>query len=279
MDPIEHNSLRFGIITDIHYAADDTDLNAREAAQSILCCTARWQEMGTEFVVQLGDLISREGHEAETDLLEVRKMLAGYTGPMIHVPGNHCLAVPPDRLFGILGIPAPYYSFTAGTIRFIVLNSMDVSVHSEPDTDRDRRMLTHYRDEVQALFYCGAVGTRQQEWLVHELDASVRDRQLVIVLSHLPLLEETTDEKHGLCWNHQEVTEILFRYSNIRACISGHYHPGAYASRNGIHFIVIPGFISRSEPPYFSCGIVEITSGRLRISAIDGTILHDLDFS
>ena len=271
-------SLRFGIITDIHYSATDTDGAATAAALSISRAVALWQEESSYFVVQLGDLISREGPEAETDLIEVRDMLARYPGPIMHVPGNHCLAVPPDRFLRIMGIPSPYYSFAAGGVRFIVLHSMDVSINSEPDCDLDRRMLTHYRDEMQALFYCGAVGTRQQEWLTEELDASVRNREQVIVLSHLPLLEETTDARHGLCWNHETITEILFRYSNIQACLSGHYHPGAYARRNGIHFIVIPGFINRNEPPRFACGTVEIASGRLRISAIDGTLLHDLDF-
>jgi hypothetical protein len=277
MTPPERPALKFGIITDIHYAPEESAA-AVTTACSLDRCVSLWQETGTEFVIQLGDLISREGAEAEADLLAVREMLARYPGPMVHVPGNHCLAVPAEKLFRLLAIPSPYYSFAEGGIRFIVLHCMDVSVLSEPENEDDRLMLTYYRDELQSLFYCGAVGTRQLEWLTTELDTSLRNREPVIVLCHLPLLEETTDAKHGLLWNHEAVTEIILRYTNVRACFSGHYHPGAYALRNGIHFLVIPGFITRNEPPCFPCGTVEISGGRLRINATDGRVLRDLDF-
>ncbi|NTU59297.1 MAG: metallophosphoesterase [Chlorobiaceae bacterium] len=278
MTPPQRRTLKFGIVTDIHYAPEES-----AAADTTACdldgCISLWKEAGTDFVVQLGDLISREGPEAETDLLTVSRMLSRYPGPMMHVAGNHCLAVAPERFFRIMGLPAPSYSFAAGGIRFIALHAMDVSVFSEPVNDADRQMLMHYRDELQAPFYCGAVGTRQLEWLVTELDASAGNSEPVIVLSHLPLLEETTDAKHGLLWNHEAVTEILFRYANVRACFSGHYHPGGYALRHGIHFIVVPGFVARNEPPFFHCGTAEISEGRLRIRANDSSVLHDLEFS
>ncbi|HWR02096.1 MAG TPA: metallophosphoesterase [Chlorobaculum sp.] len=273
----ERPAIRFGIITDIHYApgdgaADDT------TASDLDRCISHWKEADTEFVVQLGDLISREGPDAETDLTAVRDMLHRYPGPMVHVPGNHCLAVPYDRFSRIMSLPAPYLSFAAGDIRFIVLHGMDVSVLSEPGNEADRRMLTHYRDELQALFYCGAVGSAQMVWVEGELEASKQADQRVVVLCHFPMLEETTDAKHGLLWNHEAVTELILRYPNVRACISGHYHPGAYALLNGIHFIVIPGFVTRNEPPFFPCGTVEISDSRLRVNTCDGRVLHDLDF-
>jgi predicted MPP superfamily phosphohydrolase len=273
----ERPALKFGIITDIHYAPEECAAAAATAC-GLDRCISYWQEAGTAFVVQLGDLISREGPEAETDLLAVREMLARYPGKMVHVPGNHCLAVPAEKLFRLMAIPAPYYSFAEGGIRFIVLHGMAVSVLSEPDNETDRQMLNHYRDDLQALMYCGAVGTRQLEWLVSELDASMRNREPVIVLSHLPLLEETTDAKHGLLWNHEAVTEVILQYANVRACLSGHYHPGACALRNGVHFIVIPGFFTRNVPPCFPCGTVEISGGRLILNANDGRVLHDLEF-
>ncbi|NTW52862.1 MAG: metallophosphoesterase [Chlorobiaceae bacterium] len=277
MTPPGHPSLKFGIITDIHYAPEEGGA-ADNTSCDLALCVSLWEEARTEFVVQLGDLISREGPEAEADLLAVRDMLHRYPGPTVHVPGNHCLAVPFDRFSRIMSVPAPYLSFAVAGIRFIVLNGMDVSVLAEPDNEADRQMLSYYRDQLQALFYCGAVGTRQMEWLTTELDASTRNREPVIVFCHLPLLAETTDAKHGLLWNHEAVTAIILRYANVRACLGGHYHPGAYALLNGVHFIVIPGFIARNEPPFCPCGTVDISGGRLRINAADGSILHDLEF-
>lgn len=266
--------LRFGIVTDIHYSPEE---QAGRTAAGIDRCIARWQEGPTAFVVQLGDLISREGEVAEKDLVKVRDLLAAYPGPMVHVPGNHCLAVPQARLFSLLEIPAPYHSFSREGIRFIVLHGMEVSVLAEPANEADRHLLSYYRDLRKAPFYCGAVGSRQLEWLADELDTALVSEEPVIVLSHLPLLAATSDEKHGLLWNHEEVASLVCRYPNVRACLSGHYHPGAHATREGIHFIVLPAF-AREENGY-CCFTAEIAGHNMRITGIDGMLLHDLMFA
>jgi manganese-dependent ADP-ribose/CDP-alcohol diphosphatase len=271
--------LRFGIITDIHHAPETGDGGSVSTAIDLARCSTYWQTADLKFVLQLGDLISREGPESESDLLTIRTMLDRYPGRMLHVIGNHCLAVPLKRFISIMGLPAPYYSFTEGGIRFIVLHSMDVSVLSEPDNDSDRQTLRHYRDEKRALPYCGAVGRRQLEWLAKELDRSAEEHEPVVLFCHLPLLEETTDAIHGLLWNHEELCTLLFRYHHVRACFSGHYHPGGYASRHGIHFFVMPGFIRRNEPGSVSCGMVEIGGGRLRINSMDNRELCNFDFT
>jgi manganese-dependent ADP-ribose/CDP-alcohol diphosphatase len=271
--------LRFGFVTDIHYSPEEETGASQNTAPDLECCASHWQQAGAEFVVQLGDLISREGPDAECDLLEVKRMLDRYPGPMVNVPGNHCLAVPPDRFFRIMGIPEPYYSFASHGVRFVVLHGMDVSVLAEPENEADRNLLAYYREVRQAPFYCGAVGSRQLHWLADELDTALRNHEPVVVLSHLPLLEETTDTKHGLLWNHEEISDLLCRYPNVIACLSGHYHPGSYALRCGIHFVVLPGFTTRSEHPAFACGTIEIGSGHMRITGMGDTLLHDLEFS
>jgi len=269
--------LRFGIITDIHYTPDD-QTGAATTAAGLERCIGYWKESCVEFVVQLGDLISREGAEAERDLLEVKERLARFPGRMVHIPGNHCLAVPQERLFRIMGISAPYYSFAQGGVRFVVLHGMDVSVLTEPENEADRHLLAYYRDVRQAHAYCGAVGSRQLEWLVGELDLALKNEEPVIVLSHFPLLDETTDEKHGLLWNHEEVSAIICRYPNVRACLGGHYHPGAYALREGAHFIVLPGFVTCGGQEQRCCSTAEVADGRLRITGANGAILYDLEF-
>lgn len=266
---------RFGVVTDIHYTPEE---QAGSTAAGLERCASRWLDDGVAFVVQLGDLIAREGAEAEPDLLAVKAMLERFPGRIEHVPGNHCLAVPPGRFFSLMGI-APWRSFASHGIRFVVLHGMEVSVLSEPETEADRNLLHYYREVRGEPFYCGAVGSRQLAWLIDELDAALRIAEPVVVLSHLPLLEETTDAKHGLLWNHAEVTELLCRYPNVRACLSGHFHPGGYGYRDGTHFIVLPAFAGGCEPPSSCCGTIEIGSGRLRILACDGALLHNLDFA
>jgi manganese-dependent ADP-ribose/CDP-alcohol diphosphatase len=240
MSETTHKTLRFGIVTDIHYNPETETGNETKAG--LERCIERWTLEGAEFVIQLGDLISREGPEAEADLIAARDMLARFPGKVYHVAGNHCLAVPPERYKAIMGLDSLYYTFAQRGTRFIVLDGMDVSAINEPQTEADRNLLTYYRDTVKAPFYCGAIGARQLEWLVNELDFALKNEEPVIILSHLPLLEETTDEKHGLLWNHEEVVAILSRYPNVRAVLSGHYHSATQAMRGGIEFVVLAAF-------------------------------------
>ncbi|NTV68111.1 MAG: metallophosphoesterase [Chlorobaculum sp.] len=235
-----NDTLRFGIVTDIHYNPESETGNQTEAG--LERCIEKWTHEGAEFVIQLGDLISREGPEAEADLIAVRDILARFPGKVYHIAGNHCLAVPPERYKAIMGLDSLYYTFATHGIRFIVLDGMDVSAINKPQTEADRHLLAYYRDVVKAPFYCGAIGSQQLEWLVNELDLALKNEEPVIFLSHLPLLKETTDEKHGLLWNHEEVTAILLRYPNVRTVFSGHYHSAAQAVRGGVHFVVVEAF-------------------------------------
>jgi len=234
------DALRFGIVTDIHYNPETETGNQTQAG--LERCIEKWTHEGAEFVIQLGDLISREGPEAEADLIAARDMLARFPGKVHHVAGNHCLAVPPQRYREIMGLDSLYYTFSSHGTRFIVLDGMDVSAVNEPQNEADRHLLEYYRDTVKAPFYCGAIGSKQLEWLVNELELALKNEAPVIILSHLPLLKETTDEKHGLLWNHEEVVAILSRYPNVRACLSGHYHSAAQAMRGGVQFVVLSAF-------------------------------------
>jgi hypothetical protein len=263
MSPLEYSPLRFGFITDIHHTLSEEPEAALQKAALLRQCTGNWQVTDVRFVVQLGDLISEEGPEAEPALEEVRSMLKEFPGRMIHVPGNHCLAVPFDRYMTMMGMFSPYFSFCVDGFRFLVLNGMDVSVLSEPDNAFDRHLLEYYREIAPA--YCGAIGEKQLAWLTGELETSAGNNEQIVVFCHLPLLPETTDEKHGLLWNHEAVTAILLRFSNVKACFGGHYHPGGYACRSGIHFIVLPAFAACSLNPGSCCGTIEIAHGRIRV--------------
>lgn len=263
MNTSGEHPLRFGIVTDIHYNPETETGNATKAG--LERCIERWTREGAEFVIQLGDLISREGPEAEADLIAVRDMLARFPGKVYHVAGNHCLAVPPERYKAIMGLDSLYYTFTRHGIRFITLDGMEVSAINEPQTEADRNLLAWYRDTVKAPFYCGAIGSQQLEWLVSELDLALRNEEPVIILSHLPLLKETTDEKHGLLWNHEEVTTILLRYPNVRAVLSGHYHSAAQVWRGRVQFVVVAAFGGSGEDGNGCYFVAELSENSLMI--------------
>jgi manganese-dependent ADP-ribose/CDP-alcohol diphosphatase len=261
--------MRFGIITDIHFTPADDEYALR---RSIL----GWQESGAVFVVQLGDLIAGNPAEAPAELKQATSVLESYNGTIRHVIGNHCLAVPEEELLRSLGMERAYYTFTEGKYRFIVLHGMDVSVLSRPETPENLAMLEWFRKNPKCHEYCGAVGKTQKNWLKGELEKAEQAAEKVIILCHFPLLPETTDLKHGLLWNHSEISGIILSSTAVKACLSGHYHHGAHTVANGIHFIVLPAFVNRGGETGFSSGTVELDNSKIVLRDQENRTLHEL---
>ena len=266
------NPLRFGIITDIHYGngnrtAEKSDLRA---------CFDFWQKNNAAFTVQLGDLIDGKGPEAEENLVDATAVLREYPDTLYHVAGNPCLGAPLDRYLEETALLSPYYTFSTHGIRFIVLHGMDINPETNPDSDPDRSRKNLLMSDPWANLYCGAIGQIQINWLVQQLDEALKAGEKVILFCHFPLLKETSDEPHGLLWNHDEVTGVLRHYQNIIACFTGHLHRSAYFKRYGIHFMTMAPFIKRNEPPHYTCGMIEIDDSSLRIYDQNMSELHTL---
>ncbi len=268
--------LRIGIITDIHFSTTTEPAAAMTTAADLRSCLENCSNNRVDFLLQLGDLIKGSEEHNQDELLQANAILKEFTGTIHHVIGNHCLAVQRKQLLNALGLQAPSYSFTAKGFRFIVLDGMDVSIQYEPETPEDRQTLAYFLAQPEKHNYCGAVGLRQKIWLKNELDSAERGDEKVMMICHFPLLPETTDSKHGLLWNHQEIVDILASYTAVKACLSGHYHYGGYALQNGIHFVVLPAFINRHEHPDFTCGTVELRSNRMVIRNQNKKVIYDL---
>ncbi len=264
--------LRFGIITDIHYGNGDRAVEKKD----LHGCFEFWENNGSAFAVQLGDLIDGKGPEAEENLESATAVLREYPGPLYHVAGNHCLGAPLDRYLAETGLASPYYTFSTNGIRFIVLHGMDINPESKPESAPDKARKNLLNHDPWANLYCGAIGEKQIHWLEQQLDEARESGERVIIFCHFPLLKETSDEPHGLLWNHDEVTELLRRYDNIIACFTGHLHRSAYFKRYGIHFITMAPFLKRNEPPYYSCGMIELDNALLTIYDQNLNELHKL---
>lgn len=274
---MEHGEpLQFGIVTDVHFQTEDPRAAHRDEAD-LRHCLEDLGRRGARFLVQLGDLIKGTPDHAPEELRQALCPFKEFKGPIHHVIGNHCLQLPVAILQPAYGLRHPWYSFTEGGVLFLVLDGMEVSLLREPETDEDRAMLEHFRKTPGCQPWCGAVGSRQKAWLQKELRLAGEQRMPAIVLSHLPLHPATTDERHGILWNHGDIRNILAASFAVKACISGHYHPGGYSRESGIHYIVLPAFNTRGTQSDDGCFMAELREGQLIISTSAGTLLHDAE--
>ena len=273
-----HTLIRFGILTDIHFSAENEPAAPAKTAADLSACLECWQRNKVDFLMQLGDQIMGSDRHKEEEFRQVSSILNTFPGTIYHVLGNHCLALTRQELMTAFGLQTPFYAFTIRGFRFIVLDGMDVSALRIPETSEDCQTLAFFRARPELHDYCGAVGVQQQSWLKRELEEAKSAGERVIVVCHFPLLPETTDPKHGLLWNHREIAELLASSPAVKACLSGHYHYGGYALHKGIHFVVLPAFVNRHEHPDFTCGTVELLEERMVIRNQHHEMLYDLTF-
>ena len=87
--------VRFGIVTDCHYADADTVGTRfyRESLAKLSECVTRMNAESVDFLVELGDFKDQDKRPVESRTLlylqDVEAVLRGFHGPTYHVLGNH----------------------------------------------------------------------------------------------------------------------------------------------------------------------------------------------
>lgn len=251
----EAGPLRIGLIADAQFAdADPAGTRfyrhslgkLREAAESL----AGWSPA---FVVHLGDFIDRDWSSFDA----VFDAAAALDCPLHHVLGNHDFDVADERKRQVpdrLSIPERYRQLRAGGVRFLFLDTNDVSTYALP-SDSAAARAAHARMKalkdggtVQANPWNGALGSGQLEWLDRRLTEADAAGEPAIVFAHHPVLPE-----EGHCvWNAGEVLAILDRHPRFAAWLNGHNHAGGYAERAGAHFLTLHGMVETESTTAFS---------------------------
>ncbi|ARM30151.1 metallophosphoesterase [Prosthecochloris sp. HL-130-GSB] len=257
--------VRIGVISDIHFGTGDTP-GWSSAAGDLLSCVRFWQTAGITTVLQLGDLVEGPKEYVRSRLQAVMEIFSRFPGSVHHIIGNHCLDAGLDTYMKFTGLSSPWYSFTTERLRIIVLHGMDITVSLQPRNNEDRKRKELFSRDPWAREYSGAIGQKQLEWLCGELDRSAAARQPVVVCCHLPACRETTDERHGILWNHHELAALLCRYPHVLLALGGHYHPGGQGWIGSIPAMTLPAFSKRHSPPCFSCGIIEINERFIHVT-------------
>jgi manganese-dependent ADP-ribose/CDP-alcohol diphosphatase len=252
--------VRCAVIADIQYAdQEDSDTRHYRASLAKLESIINMiEENQVDFVLQLGDLIDRGIANFEPVLRCLQKLSV----PVFHVLGNHDFAVGVEYIHHVgprLGLSCPYYDFSFGSWRFVVLDGTDVSIFAN-DTGTESHdsavsILGTLKQEGRenANPWNGGIGDHQISWLTGILDKSRANGEHVAIACHFPL--ETDDNRHTLL-NSRQILQIVGQYDHIALYLAGHDHRGHYARKELTHFVTVKGIVENDDTPWsiFSFG-------------------------
>jgi len=265
---IPRRRLRFGVVTDSHFARKaiagnrfyDNSLAKMQQAVDY------FNRAGLDFIIELGDLKDMgptslwiDGHEQKRSqqeleaealgyLVEIEQVFKSFRGPAYHVLGNHDMdCISKEQFLAHTKNPGKangkaHYSFLSNGIRLIVLDG---------NFNADRTPYCRGNFDWQVAY----VSDEQLRWLDNELKTS---KEPVVVFCH-----QLVDSFSGLyksiyLSNADEVRSTLERYGNVMAVMQGHHHPGHYSEQKGIHYITFPGMIESEFPKHNNFAIVTI---------------------
>lgn len=258
--------LSFGLITDVQYAdADPVGERHYRASLGKLKTAVEWlAKKELPFTLHLGDLIDRDFKSFDA----VLPLLVPLGHPVRHLAGNHDYDLAEGekgRVAAKLGMAADHYSFSSGGVRFVMLDTNDVSVYKHPEGSPEDRAAEAILGKLEAekspggRKWNGGLSASQLAWLDRELAAADAAKEPVIVCGHHPLLPA---EMHQ-AWNPGDVTAVIDRHRCVRAYFNGHNHAGEETVRNGVPYITFKSILH--EPDQNAWSAIRLFADRLEI--------------
>ena len=207
-----------------------------------------------DFFVHLGDLIDRDIESFDA----IRKPFDSLKTPVHQLLGNHDWEVAPKDLAEVpkrLKMKGRYSSKSWKGFRWIFLDGTDVSFYAHPkDSPRQelaQTMLAKVKERkaLNAMTWNGGIGSDQMAWLNQETESARQAGEKVILCCHFPIYP---DDPHNL-WNDIEMLQWIDENQDVVcAWFNGHNHAGAYAERNGIHYLTLHGMVETEQTSAFA---------------------------
>jgi beta-glucanase (GH16 family) len=243
-------SVRFGIVTDVHYADRDPAGGRfyRESRAKLAEFVSVMNEERPDFIVELGDFKDQDVTPDPVRTLQFARtadsILGVFRGRRYHVLGNHDEdgLSKAEFLRAVVnsGIPRDksFYSFDARGTHFVVL---DASFRSD-GKDYERGNFEWEDSNIPAP---------ELEWLRKDL-AGAKTRSVVLIHQQL--------DSEGAYYikNAAMVRRVLEESGRVIAVFQGHRHEGGYSRINGVHYYTLKGMIEGSGPANSAYALVEI---------------------
>ena len=255
--------LRFGILTDVHYADRERSGTRyyRDSMAKVEEAVEAFRRAKVDFIIELGDLKDTTPQSEVTPTLrfldDIERTLQSAGTKLYHVLGNHdmdCLSKEEFLLHTTNSGSArgkAYYSFKERGVRCVVL-----------DANFNEDFSPYHRGNFD--WRKAYIPKEQIAWLDAELTRHSDEPTLIFVHQ---MLDSFSDISKALCvGNASEVVAVLERHEQVMAVFQGHHHPGHYSHRGGIHYLTVQGMIEQAAPAS-AYAIVEMSA--------DGTIRVD----
>lgn len=253
--PADGPLVSFGLLTDVQYA-DANPQGERHYRESIPKLKDAVNDLAKEklpFSLHLGDVIDRDF----SSFAAVLPLLEGLGHPVRHLLGNHDYSIKDAekaKVLQTLGMAADYYSFISSGVRFVMLDTNDVSTYKHQEGSPDDLAAEKFMRELSASSpknakpWNGGVSATQLAWLEKELAAADAAKEPVLVCGHHPLLAE---EGHH-AWNNREILAVIESHPSARAYLCGHNHAGGQVIQNGIPYLTLKSVLHQPDVTAYS---------------------------
>ena len=256
----EKPMIRFGMISDIHYA-DREPAGTRFYRQSLTKVQEAIDRMNQEkldFAIELGDFKDQDAvpNEANTlkYLTDIESVFQKFKGPTYHVLGNHDTDGISKQQFlervENTGIPKTksYYSFNQKGIHFVILDG---------DFTKEGKAYDHGNFSWDDSF----IPESQINWL----KADLKENSLPVVVFVHQMLGHWRDVKLEV-QNAAAVRQILEQSGKVLCVFQGHVHEESYNLINGIPYYSVNAVVDGDGSENSAYMIVDIyKDGSLKI--------------
>jgi manganese-dependent ADP-ribose/CDP-alcohol diphosphatase len=272
--------LSLGVLSDVQYA-DQDEHQRRHFRKSLEKLRHAVDEMNAnrthlDMVLHLGDLVD---HSIDRFLPAVEPVLRTLKYPFYQLLGNHDFLGSPeeafDRIHTKLGMPARYYSLSAGpskSYRLIMLDGNDIALYSTTANSAKRQLAYQWKAALKrkhrknAQKFNGALSDEQIVWMKEQMSEACNMSQRVLIFLHHPM--RPVGEPTNL-WNDLEVVPIITSYPCVVGVVNGHAHKFLYdfhhTTFRDVHFVTFGGMV---QSPFTSWGFVELYEDSLHVHGL-----------
>ena len=253
--------VRAGLVTDLHHANKPTkgSRHYRDTLTKLAQAAKQFTEDKPDFVVELGDFIdAAESVETEQSYLQqVSTVFNTIPGPKHYVLGNHCVdTLTKEEFLGGVGKKESFYSFDAGGIHFIVLDSCFRS-----DGKPYGRKNSTWTD--------ANIPPHELDWLHANLKAT---DEPVIVFAH----QRLDDAGSHAVKNAADVRKALESSGRVRAVFQGHSHKNDHQEIGGIHYTTLVAMVEGAGPDNSGYSALDVLEdGTIRLTGFRKQATYD----